>query len=179
MGKMKMTKRVQAHVRARSKTCAVDQARVKKVHSLTLALHSSPLSLAVSEKIAVMNAVPLCISQPILKFPPYPNCFRPSISCINPTRLSCRSSLVIETVEGQPQSQVDPAQVETPSAASDSVSRRLILLRHAMSSWEDRSLRGLLHWLLFVPLLYVVELGSGKILNLYLSVFFEQIMIGL
>lgn len=45
---------------------------------------------------------------------------------------SFRSSLVIETAEGQ-------SPVENPP---QSVTRRLILLRHAKSSWEDRSLKG-------------------------------------
>uniref|UniRef100_A0A5B7BIE1 Phosphoglycerate mutase family protein n=1 Tax=Davidia involucrata TaxID=16924 RepID=A0A5B7BIE1_DAVIN len=48
----------------------------------------------------------------------------------NPNRLPPRS-LVIETVEGQTSEEV----------RSESVARRLILLRHAKSSWEDRSLR--------------------------------------
>ncbi|KAK4422969.1 putative protein, chloroplastic [Sesamum alatum] len=45
--------------------------------------------------------------------------------------VSIRNSLVIETAE-------DQASAETPG---ESVARRLILLRHAKSSWEDRSLR--------------------------------------
>jgi hypothetical protein len=45
-------------------------------------------------------------------------------------RLPTRSSLIIETVEGQAPSE------------SDSIPRRLILLRHAESSWEYPSLRG-------------------------------------
>ncbi|XP_059439882.1 uncharacterized protein At3g52155, chloroplastic isoform X3 [Corylus avellana] len=48
-----------------------------------------------------------------------PSCFR----------LAARSSLIIETVEGQAPSE------------SDSIARRLILLRHAESSWEYPSLR--------------------------------------
>ncbi|KAL3820868.1 hypothetical protein ACJIZ3_006773 [Penstemon smallii] len=44
---------------------------------------------------------------------------------------SIRNSLFIETAEGQ-------SSAETPP---ESVSRRLILLRHAKSSWENRSLR--------------------------------------
>ncbi|XP_062162558.1 uncharacterized protein At3g52155, chloroplastic isoform X2 [Alnus glutinosa] len=44
-------------------------------------------------------------------------------------RLPTRSSLIIETVEGQAPSE------------SDSIPRRLILLRHAESSWEYPSLR--------------------------------------
>ena len=49
---------------------------------------------------------------------------------INPIHLLPRSSPIIETVEAQAPSE------------SESVARRLILLRHAMSSWEDPSLRG-------------------------------------
>ncbi|XP_020552143.1 uncharacterized protein LOC105168078 isoform X1 [Sesamum indicum] len=45
--------------------------------------------------------------------------------------VSTRNSLVIETAE-------DQASAETPR---ESVARRLILLRHAKSSWENRSLR--------------------------------------
>lgn len=48
---------------------------------------------------------------------------------INPIHLLPRSSPIIETVEAQAPSE------------SESVARRLILLRHAMSSWEDPSLR--------------------------------------
>ncbi|KAM4101531.1 hypothetical protein ACJW30_05G149500 [Castanea mollissima] len=44
---------------------------------------------------------------------------------------SSSSSLTIETVEGQAPSESE----------SEPVTRRLILLRHAMSSWEDTSLR--------------------------------------
>ncbi|PIN20036.1 hypothetical protein CDL12_07272 [Handroanthus impetiginosus] len=47
------------------------------------------------------------------------------------TLVSIRNSLVIETTEEQ-----DSAEV-----LQESVSRRLILLRHARSSWENRSLR--------------------------------------
>ncbi|KAF3451928.1 hypothetical protein FNV43_RR08024 [Rhamnella rubrinervis] len=91
-----------------------------------------------------MNAVTLCNTlqlhhhQPISssQFFSNPNSFRPLIPRRNPTRYS----LVIETVEGQGQAAASP-EPKTPSAASESVSRRLILLRHAKSSWEDRSLR--------------------------------------
>lgn len=48
---------------------------------------------------------------------------------------SSSSSLTIETVEGQAPSESE--------SESESVTRRLILLRHAMSSWEDTSLRGI------------------------------------
>ncbi|XP_057513842.1 uncharacterized protein At3g52155, chloroplastic-like [Actinidia eriantha] len=53
-------------------------------------------------------------------------------------RSRCRSSppsrsLVIESVEGQTWDEAKPP--------SESVARRLILLRHARSSWKDRSLR--------------------------------------
>ncbi|PSS24745.1 2,3-bisphosphoglycerate-dependent phosphoglycerate mutase [Actinidia chinensis var. chinensis] len=53
-------------------------------------------------------------------------------------RCRCRSSppsrsLVIESVEGQTWDEAKPP--------SESVARRLILLRHARSSWKDRSLR--------------------------------------
>ncbi|CAK9167057.1 unnamed protein product [Ilex paraguariensis] len=54
----------------------------------------------------------------------------PSSHCRNPIRSPhphATPSLVIETVEGQ--------------TSDESVARRLILLRHAKSSWEDRSLR--------------------------------------
>ncbi|KAL2475794.1 Phosphoglycerate mutase family protein [Abeliophyllum distichum] len=44
---------------------------------------------------------------------------------------STRNSLVIEAVEGQ----------ASPDNPAESVARRLILLRHAHSSWENRSLR--------------------------------------
>ncbi|KAF7801297.1 phosphohistidine phosphatase [Senna tora] len=52
-------------------------------------------------------------------------------------RFRAKSSLVIEKQDGQVVSDE-----ETPSQPlSESVSRRLILLRHAKSSWENRSLR--------------------------------------
>ncbi|XP_028758568.1 uncharacterized protein At3g52155, chloroplastic [Neltuma alba] len=52
-------------------------------------------------------------------------------------RFRAKSSLVIEKQEGQVVSDE-----KTPSQTfSESVSRRLILLRHAESSWENRSLR--------------------------------------
>ncbi|XP_022845213.1 uncharacterized protein At3g52155, chloroplastic [Olea europaea var. sylvestris] len=44
---------------------------------------------------------------------------------------STRNSLVIEAVEGQ----------ASPDTPAEPVARRLILLRHAHSSWENRSLR--------------------------------------
>lgn len=44
-----------------------------------------------------------------------------------------RRSLVIETVQGQ----------VSEESTSEAIARRLILLRHAKSSWEDRSLRGI------------------------------------
>lgn len=59
----------------------------------------------------------------------------------NPSRLPTRLSLVIETVEGQA-AVSEPQQTPSESQSeSESVSRRLILLRHAQSSWEDSSLR--------------------------------------
>lgn len=57
-----------------------------------------------------------------------------SIHPRNPCTTTRPSSLVIETVEGQ----VAADSEQTPS----SVARRLILLRHAKSSWEDPSLKG-------------------------------------
>lgn len=54
--------------------------------------------------------------------------------------VSVRSSLVIETAE-------DQASAEIPQK---SVARRLILLRHAKSSWENRSLRGTHFWSLCI-----------------------------
>ncbi|KAI4296101.1 hypothetical protein L6164_036088 [Bauhinia variegata] len=55
----------------------------------------------------------------------------------NPSRLRAKSSLVIEK-----QDCAVVSDEETPSQpVAESVSRRLILLRHAKSSWENRSLR--------------------------------------
>ncbi|GFY91673.1 phosphoglycerate mutase family protein [Actinidia rufa] len=59
-------------------------------------------------------------------------------------RCRCRSSppsrsLVIESVEGQTWDEAKPK--PKPKPPSESVARRLILLRHARSSWKDRSLR--------------------------------------
>lgn len=48
--------------------------------------------------------------------------------------LSLRNSLLIDTAAG------DQTSAETPPESS--AARRLILLRHAKSSWENRSLRG-------------------------------------
>lgn len=73
----------------------------------------------------------------------------------NPMRLvpltrssSSSSSPTIETVEGQ----------ALPESESESVTRRLILLRHAMSSWEDTSLRGINFHYLF-PLFFRIMGG--------------------
>ena len=73
----------------------------------------------------------------------------------NPMRLvpltrssSSSSSPTIETVEGQAPSESE----------SESVTRRLILLRHAMSSWEDTSLRGIKFHYLF-PLFFRIMGG--------------------
>ena len=61
---------------------------------------------------------------------------------------SSSSSPTIETVEGQALSESE----------SESVTRRLILLRHAMSSWEDTSLRGINFHYLF-PLFFRIMGG--------------------
>ncbi|KAF7121087.1 hypothetical protein RHSIM_Rhsim13G0138000 [Rhododendron simsii] len=74
----------------------------------------------------------------------------PSMSLISTTarhrrRAPNRSfprSLVIETIQGQTSDAKDKEENEEEESRSESVSgRRLILLRHANSSWEDRSLR--------------------------------------
>lgn len=67
--------------------------------------------------------------QPISAAPPQYLCFANSRT----RRKTLRNSLVIDTAADE------QAPAETPP---ESVSRRLILLRHARSSWEDRSLRG-------------------------------------
>ncbi|XP_059658585.1 uncharacterized protein At3g52155, chloroplastic isoform X2 [Cornus florida] len=58
-------------------------------------------------------------------------CPNSSARCRNPRRSPPPRSLIIETVQGQ----------SSEEALPESVTRRLILLRHAKSSWEDRSLR--------------------------------------
>ncbi|MCD7447651.1 hypothetical protein HAX54_032270 [Datura stramonium] len=70
-----------------------------------------------------------------------PYCWRKSLSRKkNPNCVATASvgSLVIETNQGQQTS----TSTETPTTALSSVAaRRLILLRHAKSSWENRSIR--------------------------------------
>lgn len=106
------------------------------------------LSNTSSELHSIMNAVSLCntqLHQPIFRrtqIQPKPNCPNPSIFRRNSKRLlPCRSSFVIQSVE-EDQGRVASEDIETPSTPSEFFSRRLILLRHANSSWEDRSLRG-------------------------------------
>ncbi|KAA8537250.1 hypothetical protein F0562_027063 [Nyssa sinensis] len=81
-----------------------------------------------------MNAAASNLFGPVPSLPktlsPPSFCPNFSIRCRNPNRLPPRS-VVIETVEGQISEEV----------RSKSVARRLILLRHAKSSWEDPSLR--------------------------------------
>lgn len=112
-----------------------------------------------------MNAVTLSnikLNNPIFKtqFPSKPLSFsKPSIRRRSFRRLARRSSLVIETGVEEPGRDVsgEDEEAETPSSPTESVARRLILLRHAKSSWRDRTLRGLLIW---VTLLFVqIELG--------------------
>lgn len=72
---------------------------------------------------------------------PVANSTAPPFPCFMTTRarrkLFLRNSLVIATAEDQS---------STDSPPPESVARRLILLRHATSSWENRSLRGILYW---------------------------------
>ncbi|KAF8035065.1 hypothetical protein BT93_C1175 [Corymbia citriodora subsp. variegata] len=56
----------------------------------------------------------------------------------NPGSLLARRSLVVETAEGRVASAEED---EAPSSSESAAPRRLILLRHAKSSWSDRSLR--------------------------------------
>lgn len=51
-------------------------------------------------------------------------------------------TLVIETNQDQQQQQQISTSTETPTTLSSVAARRLILLRHAKSSWENRSIRG-------------------------------------
>ncbi|KAI6704185.1 hypothetical protein NL676_013321 [Syzygium grande] len=56
----------------------------------------------------------------------------------NPSSLLLRRSLLMDTAEGR----VVPAEEdEAPSPSASAAPRRLVLLRHAKSSWSDRSLR--------------------------------------
>lgn len=88
---------------------------------------------------STMNAA-LCNIYPIFKFSETHSqpsrCPSSWIAGRSSNRLPTPRSLVIETVEDQ----VDG------EARSESVARRLILLRHAKSSWTDRSLRGIWNW---------------------------------
>ncbi|PON78244.1 Histidine phosphatase [Trema orientale] len=95
-----------------------------------------------------MNAVTLSniqLNNPIFKtqFPSKPSFSKPSFRRRSFRRLIRRSSLVIETgVEEDPgRAFSEEDEAEAPSSPTESVARRLILLRHAKSSWRDRSLR--------------------------------------
>ena len=98
-----------------------------------------------------MNAVTLSniqLNKPIFKtqFPSKPTFSKPSIRRRTLRRFIRRSSLVIDTGVDEP----GQAFTEEEEAASptESIARRLILLRHAKSSWRDRSLRGLPIWVM-------------------------------
>lgn len=82
-----------------------------------------------------------------------------SLRIRNPShRFRAKSSLVIEKQDGQVVSDE-----ETPSQPlSESVSRRLILLRHANSSWENRSLRGIYQWQSLKTFCFVMVFSFGK-----------------
>lgn len=90
----------------------------------------------------MMNAVTLSniqLNQPIFK-PQLPS--KPtSISRRSFRDLRCRSSLVIATSVEDKGGEAISEDTEAPPSPIDSIARRLILLRHAKSSWKDRSLR--------------------------------------
>ncbi|KAL2996995.1 hypothetical protein AAZX31_09G017700 [Glycine max] len=66
------------------------------------------------------------ICSTVVSLSPYDSCRR------NPNRLRAKSSLLVQKQD---------AQLSDSDSDSVSVSRRLILLRHAKSSWDNRSLR--------------------------------------
>ena len=83
---------------------------------------------------------------------PSPSPTPPPPSPISSIRSSCRRrrtrslqpSMVIQDTSTTAASAVSDADTDTDTDTDSlSVSRRLILLRHAKSSWDDRSLRGL------------------------------------
>jgi len=82
---------------------------------------------------------------------PCPSPTPPPPSPISSIRSSCRRrtrslqpSMVIQDTSTTAASAVSDADTDTDTDTDSlSVSRRLILLRHAKSSWDDRSLRGL------------------------------------
>ncbi|KAF4379126.1 hypothetical protein G4B88_010520 [Cannabis sativa] len=99
-----------------------------------------------------MNAVTLSntlqLNYPIFKtqlqFPSRPIFLQASSTCRRSfRRLIRRSSMVVETGVEDSSGTVseEDNKPETPSSPTESVARRLILLRHAKSSWRDRSLR--------------------------------------
>ena len=85
----------------------------------------------------------ICCSRVSPSFSPY-SLQQPRFAVRNPSQFRANCSLVIQKQDGQVVSNEEtPSQ---PVSVSESFSRRLILLRHAKSSWENRSLRGIFLW---------------------------------
>ena len=95
---------------------------VKKILLYQISIFSFPYlkTAMIAAALQPISASPQCL------------CFPKSRSRRKPL-VTVRNSLVIDTPADE------QASAETPP---ESVSRRLILLRHARSSWEDRSLKG-------------------------------------
>ena len=85
----------------------------------------------------------ICCSRVSPSFSPY-SLQQPRFAVRNPSQFRANCSLVIQKQDGQVVSNEEtPSQ---PVSVSESFSRRLILLRHAKSSWENRLLRGIFLW---------------------------------